>query len=560
MTVKQTVCGQSLRMLLSSAKKEPTGDVLPKRSKERRRAETLTVTSLIHEDTVVSANASCVSPAIHCMWDTITSTCNSDVVSGLVKSSKPSVKSEVHNALHDELLSKCEKSQKNLPRSVNLYYSHDVMGKRKYISVRKETMNTKFEGKRVPNFASYQSLMDYIKSVDIGNLYDVREVFCGGIPEDEKGDGKFRKLTEFLPRLAQFYLYVNENRFDKLKEFTCFPKRNDQAFVFLLLFGGDGAPCKEGTATSFLCSFLNAGERVASSSENFLTFGTNVKENAIVVRRYLKSTLQELAELESQTFTIVVNGAHKLVEFRVAELPNDMKMLAFLAGELTNSASYFSTFANVTQRDSNDCSKSLTEDGSKGWRPFTYEKRMSDAAKVSKKRKELGIPEDSHLQPASKRQKLTQFISSIKSRQEFEPLVGKAITRAKPEPLHLKNNTVCEQFMKLLKKSLSQSSITASVKAYKDLGESLLFVKFVEFLHRVMTLKFLSDKIKRWFSETKREKDFEFRFRGRESLKYCQHFLSLVKLLVDEVSDQDVLKKLYEVYYISIELRAAISL
>ena len=75
-----------------------------------------------------------------------------------------------------------------------------------------------------------------------------------------------------------------------------------------------------------------------------------------------------------------------------------------------------------------------------------------------------------------------------------------------------------------------------------------------------MTLKFLSDKIKRWFSETKREKDFEFRFRGRESLKYCQHFPSLVKLLVDEVSDQDVLKKLHEVYYISIELRAAISL
>ena len=348
-------------------KKEPTGDVLPKRSKERRRAETLTVTSLIHGDTVVSANASCVSPAIHGMWDTITSTCNSDVVSGLVKSSKPSVKSEVHNALHDEWLSKCEKSQKNLLRSVNLYYSHDVMGKRNYISVRKETMNTEFEGKRVPNFASYQSLMDYIKSVDIGNLYDVREVFCGGIPEDEKGDGKFRKLTEFLPRLAQFYLSVNENRFDKLKEFTCFPKRNDQAFVFLLLFGGDGAPCKEGTATSFLCSFLNAGERVASSSENFLIFGANVKENGIVVRRFLKSTLQELAELESQTFTIVVNGAHKLVEFRVAELPNDMKMLAFLASELTNSASYFSTFANVTQRDSNDCSKSLTEDGSKGW-------------------------------------------------------------------------------------------------------------------------------------------------------------------------------------------------
>ena len=33
-----------------------------------------------------------------------------------------------------------------------------------------------------------------------------------------------------------------------------------------------------------------------------------------------------------------------------------------------------------------------------------------------------------------------------------------------------------------------------------------------------------------------------------------------MKLLVDEVSDQDVSKKLHEVYYISIELRAAISL
>ena len=58
-----------------------------------------------------------------------------------------------------------------------------------------------------------------------------------------------------------------------------------------------------------------------------------------------------------------------------------------------------------------------------------------------------------------------------------------------------------------------------------------------------MTLKFLSDKIKRWFSETKRETDIEFRFRGRESLKYCQHFPSLVKLLADEFSDQDGLEE-----------------
>ena len=151
---------------------------------------------------------------------------------------------------------------------------------------------------------------------------------------------------------------------------------------------------------------------------------------------------------------------------------------------------------------------------------------MSDAAKVKKRK--LGL-DGTNLQPTTKRQKVTQLISSLKSRQEFEPFLGKAIEWAKPEPLHLKNNSVCEQFMKLLKLSLSQSRISPSAKAFSDLQTTLLFVKFVEFVHHVMTLKYFSDKIKSWSSETKREKDFEFRFRGKESLKYFQHFPVLIK-------------------------------
>ena len=83
---------------------------------------------------------------------------------------------------------------------------------------------------------------------------------------------------------------------------------------------------------------------------------------------------------------------------------------------------------------------------------------------------------------------------------------------------------------------------------------------FVEFVHKTMTLKVLSDKIKLWFSETKRENDFEFCFRGKESLKYCQYFPDLVKLLVDNITDQDVMKRLHEIYFISVDLRASISL
>ena len=110
---------------------------------------------------------------------------------------------------------------------------------------------------------------------------------------------------------------------------------------------------------------------------------------------------------------------------------------------------------------------------------ISKKKRISDASKVDKNRKEI---EASKLQPATERQRLTQYISSIKSRQEFEPLFGKAVERAKPEPLNLKNISVCKQFIKVLKLSLCQSKTSPNIKAYSDLQETLLFVKFVEFV------------------------------------------------------------------------------
>ena len=58
-----------------------------------------------------------------------------------------------------------------------------------------------------------------------------------------------------------------------------------------------------------------------------------------------------------------------------AELPNDMKMFAFLAGELNNSVTYFSTFADVDK-------ESLTKIGtfscnaSDTWKPWKYADRI----------------------------------------------------------------------------------------------------------------------------------------------------------------------------------------
>ena len=97
------------------------------------------------------------------------------------------------------------------------------MGKRKYVAIRKKTANTKFKRRRLPNFVTYDTLMKYIKSVDIGTLYDVKEVPSKNVPEEEQGEGKFRKLSEYLPRLAEFYLRVNDDRLDKLKQYSVFP-------------------------------------------------------------------------------------------------------------------------------------------------------------------------------------------------------------------------------------------------------------------------------------------------------------------------------------------------
>ena len=81
-------------------KSEPTNETLSKRSHKRRRAETLSVSSLIHG--VTDKSASGIFPAINGMWDTITSTCSSTGVAALMKKAKMSIKNEVHNTLHND--------------------------------------------------------------------------------------------------------------------------------------------------------------------------------------------------------------------------------------------------------------------------------------------------------------------------------------------------------------------------------------------------------------------------------------------------------------------------
>ena len=92
-----------------------------------------------------------------------------------------------------------------------------------------------------------------------------------------------------------------------------------------------------------LVNFLNIGERIPCSDETYLFFGTPV------IREYQNFLVEDLIHLESQVFSIEVHGVIKKVEFCVGLIPNDMKMMVFLAGELNNNAHFFTTYAIVSK-------------------------------------------------------------------------------------------------------------------------------------------------------------------------------------------------------------------
>ena len=63
-------------------------------------------------------------------------------------------KSKLANSLKSEIginwLKSFNKSEENKLRSLNTYYSHDVLGKRKYLNLRKANKQAKFQGYSVP--------------------------------------------------------------------------------------------------------------------------------------------------------------------------------------------------------------------------------------------------------------------------------------------------------------------------------------------------------------------------------------------------------------------------
>ena len=112
-----------------------------------------------------------------------------------------------------------------------------------------------------------------------------------------------------------------------------------------------------------------------------------------------------------------------LNRFKLEELPNDMKMLAMLAGELTISAKYFSPFVNVSL-DCRDVKGTFGTESSNKWKPWNYQQRVNVVNKVEALKKKVALEK---ISDKTKRSKVTDYIAKQSSRQEFLPILGSYI-------------------------------------------------------------------------------------------------------------------------------------
>ena len=309
--------------------------------------------------------------------------------------------------------------------------------------------------------------------------------------QKELNDRSRRRRRNETDRAARA---IHGSRRDKLKTFENFSKKNVSSLLFLMCIGGDEAPS---AGTSFLISFLNVGKRIASSFENYLLFGANVKENGAVVKRYLKILMQDIRFLESKIFSITVDDENYNIEFKLHGVPNDMKMLAFLAGEISNASQYFTTFANVSSHDAMDVNKTFSMDRkSSSWKPFNYADRIEHASLVAKKKLELS---KKNIKESTRRSNLTDYISNkLKSRQEFVPIIEEYVDLVKCEPLHLKNNCTKELFMKILDIVIAEAKLPSSIQDFKQVPELNIFRQFISFIKSEMNSNFLGKKLIAW--------------------------------------------------------------
>ena len=518
-------------------------------SGRQRRNDTIAALSATH-----GGSEGNLKPVTIGMLETMEKKCKEeDLVNGLKKCVK--LKKKVFPRVYKQELRSFEKANLNMLRSIAVYYSKGVIGKEKYKSVYKATSYMQVAGKKgavrikvadcpTPGLVPYHRLMAYIKSIDVGKLFSVDEVFCGDLEEQEKVNGCFRDLEDLLVKLAEFYMNDSQHNLITF---------NSEPNTFHVALGGDAAPFgKDDSACSWLVSFLNIGQGVSSSNENFLLFGANCTP----IKRFLSRLITDIRKIQGKSYPIACKGKAIDVKFVFAELPNDMKMLAFLGGELSNSAKYFSSFADVDKNSVGELNGTFGRESTDTWKPWVYKRRIEVVKAVETFKEKV---EMKNVKESTKRSNITSFIATQKSRQEFVPLVAELIDRAHVEPLHLKNNLCALAHRHLLNLAVSKLT-SSSISCFSQVPKDTPFFQFIEALRSKCKLKRLAKKVISWYNENgMNRKEFDYRFTGRDSRMFLHNFMFLIDVLEKSIKGRET-EAIHCHAYLCLCLRNAVSL
>ena len=190
------------------------------------------------------------------------------------------------------------------------------------------------------------------------------------------------------------------------------------------------------------------------------------------------------------------------------------------------------------------------------WQPWDYNQRLSVAKDVQKFSQNL---EHSPITEKTKRTKLTNFIRSKKSRQQFEPVLGQLVDKAIAEPLHNMNNAWQFFNINLLNLVLDMSQISDVINSINDLASNCPFLLYLKAI-KVANCNLLYKKLKKWFA-LNRKTSFEFRFTGKESKAFCHNFMQIIASVATEPNESQSCKlKLHALAYFGLKLRDAVSL
>ena len=526
-----------------------------KRSAKRRKNETLEACSEIHGATDHDQG-----PALDGMWCTLINASSPDRMSGYISQSLKIRKRVLPTVVKKEV-KKFEDSTENLLRSIKVLYSGGLLSKEKYKAIRinltmstskdrKQRAGLKFmSGVALPKLLPYDKLISYIKTIDFNeNIKDMTPEFCSDMGDSDVVNGAYRELNEFLLKLAEMYVEVDK----ALGSESFLNHFGMDKYHFGFAIGADGAPFgKDDEATAWLVSCLNVGSHITSESENFLLAGANCSESHLCMERYAKKLVHDMDIIANKDYQI--NGLN--VKFSFELLPSDMKWLASMGGELSNAAYYFSSFGNVCEETKATVNGSLGKGDHNTWQPWSYQKRLEVAAKVAERKQQL---QGSTYAGSTKRKKVLDFIKDQKSRQEFEPIIGKIIDFGYAEPLHNGNNAWQFWHSFVLEIALSKSQVPQNCNELSKLPLDCPFICYIDCL-KGLGLSRLAKKVRKWFTEG-RKKTFDYKFTGKETKTLCQNFMSLINVVSSDRDLPETKLKTATLAYCGLQLRDSVSL